>query len=325
MMSPLPAPELDSTIHNNENAKHFNIGGHIFAGAYPINNPVPSGDTGYVYLYRIIGNNIIAVDTTNVTTFGYFTFSYIVQGEYLLKAGLTKGSFHYNQFFPTYYTNALKWNVSDHLLLADSNRFEVNIHLNETTSNISGPASMSGFVMQTLKDASAQKMTNAEIVLLNDVFSPLIFSFSDANGKFSFSNLPYGIYYLLVESTGKYPLLLKVVLDENHPNINNLILEVFTHAPMNIEEVEFNGIEVSLAYPNPTYNNINLKFRSGEPAIISLETISMTGEKLFSTLIEVSGTKTYTLPLTNYSSGVLFLSLKSLDGKWSNTQKIYKK
>ena len=43
---------------------NYSLGGHLFAGEYPINNPVSTGDTGIVFLYQLNNNSIIPVDTT---------------------------------------------------------------------------------------------------------------------------------------------------------------------------------------------------------------------------------------------------------------------
>jgi hypothetical protein len=318
-------PDLDTAINNDETAHHFNIGGHLFAGTYPINNPESTGDTGIVYLYRVINNYVIPVDTVKVTTFGYYIFTQIIEGEYILKAGLTINSARYKDFFPSYYSNVLKWNSCDHLALIDSNRFEANIHLLSTIDSLTGPASMTGFVMQTLKDAGSQKMSNAEILLFNGNMSPLIFSFSDQNGDFSFDNLPFGTYYLMVESTGKFPALLRVILDENHPVFDSLMLEVLSHAPTSIQEINSpSRIESIPVFPNPAMNNLNLVLRSGEPQTVVFEIFTFSGQKIFTGKCQVNGYKSLSIPLDRYSKGTYYLILRSEDGKWSQNQKFVK-
>jgi hypothetical protein len=319
------SPDLDTAINNEENAKRFNIGGHLFAGTNPINNPESTGDTGFVYLYRIVNNYVIPIDTTIVTTFGYYTFSNVLQGEYILKAGLTYGSSRYKAFFPTYFFNSLKWSTSEHLLLTDSNKFELNIHLEETVDTLSGPASMSGFVMQTLKDPGYQKVDNTEIILLDGNKSPLIFSYSDKNGNFAINNLPYGTYYLFVESTGKFPNLLRVILDANHPTFDSLMLEVLSHAPTSIQEIiDPTMIEAVSAFPNPTNEQFNIVLRSNEPQSISLELFTLNGQRVYKTSFEVNGFKSISVPTHQLSNGYYSIVLRSQDGKWTQLQKILK-
>jgi hypothetical protein len=318
-------PDADTANHHDGTAHYLNLGGHLFAGAYPINNPVNTGDTGVVFLYRINNNHVIPIDTTLITTYGYYTFSQVIQGEYLLKGGLTRNSQHYKEYFPTYFTSSIKWTVSDHLVLNDTDRYEANIHLIPTTDVLSGPCSMSGYVMQTLKGQGFEKLANIEIIVYDAQMTPLIYSFSDLSGDFLFTDLPYGTYYLMVESTGKFPALLKVTLDENHPVLNNLILEVFNHAPTFVNENEGHArIESSQVFPNPATDKINLILRSSEPELIQVEIFSITGLKIFSETFQVSGLRTLSIPVTPFSNDLYFLNLRSEDGKWSQTQKFLK-
>ena len=56
--------DADTANHHDGTAHYLNLGGHLFAGAYPINNPVNTGDTGVVFLYRISNNHVVPVDTS---------------------------------------------------------------------------------------------------------------------------------------------------------------------------------------------------------------------------------------------------------------------
>ena len=318
-------PDLDTAKTGNESVLHYNIGGHLFAGAYPINNPLNTGDTGVVCLYRVINNYIIPVDTTRVTTLGYFVFSNIAEGEYLVKASLISGSLHYKDFFPTYLTNSLKWNSSDHLVLNDTNRYEVNIHLVQTANYLSGTGSMAGYVMQSANEIGSKKMKMAEVVLFNSDMSPLTYSFSDNYGNFSFTGLSYGTYYLMAESTGKFPAVLRVTLDEKHPVFDNLMLEVLSHAPMGVLELNaISGIETIPVYPNPAGEKINLVLRSGEPELMIIEIFSLTGHMVYSNKCQVNGYKSCTIPLDQLSKGMYNLVIRSEDNHWSQVQKFLK-
>lgn len=311
----------DTSGHQTETAHHYNIGGHLFAGEYPINNPMNTGDTGIVFLYRIINNYIIPIDTSRVTTLGYFTFIQALEGEYLIKAELTKKSTHSKKFFPTYLINSLKWNLSDRLSLIDSNKFETNIHLVASNDSLSGPASMNGFVMQSLKDPGSGKLTNAEIVLFNESMDPQTFSFSDNTGNFSFSNLPYGIYFLMVEATGRYSAMMKIILDENHPSLDSIKLEVFNHAPASIQELfDQPAIKISPIFPNPAKEVITFAINSVKPETLELKIFSMEQRQLLSTIYLSNGVNSFTLPIGNLPKGTYFLVIQTDDKSWKATK-----
>ncbi|MEI6900967.1 MAG: T9SS type A sorting domain-containing protein [Bacteroidota bacterium] len=316
---------LDSTGHQDENAHHYNIGGHLFAGEYPINNPVNTGDTGIVYLYRMVGNKLFPSDNSRVVTLGYFAFVSALEGEYLIKAELTKYSTHRMNYFPTYFSSSLKWDVSSSLSLHDSNQFESNIHLLPSNDSLSGPASMSGYISQSMNDQTAQRLGNTEILLFNETMVPLTFSFSDNSGNFSFLNLPFGTYYLLVESSGKFPIVLKVTLDQNHPLINNLKLEVFSHAPSSIQKIpDQSDITLTSIYPNPTDSEVNISLQTNRPETILINLFDLQQRVIFEKTVTVNGTVNILVPLYEFPTGEYFIFLQNLDNSWSVNKRFIK-
>ena len=54
-----------------------------------------TGDTGIAYLYRAHNQWIVPVDTSRFTYLGYYTFLQELEGNYIIKAGLTEGSTHF--------------------------------------------------------------------------------------------------------------------------------------------------------------------------------------------------------------------------------------
>ena len=70
----------------------YDVGGLLFAGIFPINNPVSTGDTAFAYLYRFEAAGLIPVDSVTFDTLGYFYFTGVKEGKYFLKSGLTETS-----------------------------------------------------------------------------------------------------------------------------------------------------------------------------------------------------------------------------------------
>jgi hypothetical protein len=101
--SPFSVKVNDCTETEEESVRgvlsYYDLGGHLFAGQYPINNPFNTGDTGIIYLYRVINNTIIPTDTLQFSNLGYFFFSHVLEGKYILKARLTKNSIHYKDYY----------------------------------------------------------------------------------------------------------------------------------------------------------------------------------------------------------------------------------
>jgi hypothetical protein len=310
---------------DNSPSLYYDLGGHLFAGQYPINNPFDTGDTGVIYLYRVNNTTIIPADTTEFSDLGYYAFSHLQQGKYILKAMLTRNSKHYKDYFPTYYVSNLTWNSSNFLELVDKSIFEANINLLPTFDTLSGSASIKGFVVQASSEQGLMVMSNAEVILFNDNMNPLTFCFSEKNGSFTFPGLPYGTYYLMAESTGRFPAYLKITLDQNHTAYDSVLLEALTHNPATVEELgDPAAAVISSLFPNPADDNINIVVRTTVPEILNIAIISLNGQKILSGDYMITGTGTINIPIGSLSNGVYFLMAGTPGGQWKEIQKFIK-
>lgn len=303
----------------------YDLGGHLFAGQYPINNPFNTGDTGIVYLYRVYNNSIIPTDTIRFSNLGYFVFVQILEGKYILKARLTQNSVHYKDYFPTYLTSSLKWNSSNFVELTDRNIFEANIHLVPTVDNLTGDASIKGYVVQVSIGQGLKIMSDAEVILFNDNMDPLTFCFSDSTGLFYFPDLAYGTYNLMAESAGRFPTFLRITLDQNHTSLDSVLLEALTQNPAAVEELG-NPIrtEICPVFPNPAKDYINMVIRTSEPENLNVAIFSPYGQKIISGDYLITGVMSLKISVGLLSEGVYFLMVRTPGGQWKEVQKFVK-
>jgi PKD repeat protein len=301
---------------------YYNVGGLLFAGQFPINNPHNSGDTGVAYLYRAHNKWIVPVDTAYFTYLGYYTFLHVLEGSYIIKAGLTKGSAHYNDFLPAYNGDEVTWQTSPSFLL-ESNLFDNPIRLFAANDSISGQAVLKGSVIH--KDDNS-KLGNAEVLLYNSQLVPVRAAFTDPDGNFEFPGLPFGTYNLYPEVTGKFARILEVTVDSLHPVAEALQLEVYDHDVTGISpDKEKNDMLIGKIYPNPVWDNFRFRVISPKTSSIQAEILTLTGERIFLKTISLSqGANLLTLPLQNATFGMYFLVVRSADGRILGTQKIIK-
>jgi len=256
---------------------------------------------------------------------GYFVFSKIKEGKYILKARLTERSTHYKDYYPTYFTNSLRWNSSNLQEIIDRNIFEANIYLLPTVDSISGPASIKGYVVQATSGQEFLTMSNTEVILFNDKMNPISYCFSDISGLFSFTNLPYGTYNLMAESTGRFPAFLKITLDQNHTAFDSVLLEALSHNPATVEEFRRPfGTEISPVFPNPSKDNINLVIRTTEPENLNFGIFSLNGQKIISCDYLVTGIRSLSISIGSLSNGIYFLMVRTREGQWTEVQKFVK-
>ena len=313
-LPPAGAEEITES-YANDSVSYYDLGGHLFAGQYPINNPFFAGDTGIIYLYLVKESIVIPVDTTVFFDLGYFIFPHLPEGNYLLKARLTEQSPSFSLYFPTYFTGDLKWTTSEMVELTDNSIYEAGIHLVPTSESPGGPASLKGYVVQEATGQVFRPLGNTEVILMNEQLVPITYCFSDKDGWFRFPNLPYGTYNLMAEATGKYPAILKITLDQHHTTIDSLLLETMMHNPATVNELSSNQpTEISEVFPSPAADRISIQVKSKEPHRFGFSVFALSGEKILSFDQVISGIATITIPVTKFPGGIYFLKIISDDG-----------
>lgn len=312
----------DSTCSVIETPSYYNLGGLAFAGLYPINNPTCTGDTGVSCIYKVQNNKIFPIDTVSFTYLGYYAFLHLLEGDYIVKTGLTKGSVHYGDFLPVYTGDQLKWQAASRVQLSGSNSYSNDVHLFQA-SPAPGVGSVGGYIVHREK---GPLLGSAEVILYNANMEPISFTVSDGDGKFDFTSLGYGKYFLYPEITGKYARIKEVFIDEGSPAAEGIVLEV--------SDLDFTGIgdlnrddgnSLIRVYPNPFSREINIQVSAEVTGKINLEIINLTGMIIWSSaFVKNNDDLILTLPLTDIPKGLYFLTVRSVDGAVITTRKIIK-
>ncbi len=315
----------DSSCTTVKTAKYYNLGGHLFAGEYPINNPVSTGDTGVAYLYRKNGSRLIPYDTTRFTNLGYYAFPKILNGSYILRATLTPGSAHYSNFFPVYFPQEMKWPEASLLNLFDSSSFASHVHLIPITEPLSGSGSIKGKVINAGSSGNLPGISLAEVILYDAQLNPLQFTFSSKSGQFELNNLPFGAYFLYVESPGRYSRLTAIWLDLSTPVADSVQLEVFEYDVTGIPYDVSSFVVAGDIFPNPATTEVNLILHVLGNATLNFEIRALTGQIAGSGQVAChSGLNSLTVPITSITRGMYLFTIYSTDGSRVLTKKLIK-
>ncbi len=318
---------LDSISHSITTATYRNLGGHLFAGNFPINNPVSTGDTGVAYLYRIAGTKAQLVDTNQFTHLGYYTFPQVIAGNYLVRAWLTPGSVHYRQFFPTYYEDQIKWFHAGWITIADSGVYSAHVYLSPTADSLPGLAAVKGFVTLDESDdpESGKSVPGATVILCSTASVPLQYTMTNHDGNFQFADIPYGNYQLYVDLPGKYSRFTALSVLPPVVVRDSIHLELFNHNVTAIREMEMYSISLSSAFPNPASDDLFLVVKQLTPGILTFIIYDLAGRAVSTTqLPSGTGPEPVNLSLHSLMSGVYFLVVKSNNGSQARIQKIIK-
>jgi hypothetical protein len=258
-------------------------------------------------------NIINAVDSITASgAYGQvaYQFNNKAAGTYRVKAAVTPGAAGYTQMAPTYHNTTTYWanaTLVNHTAGASANR---NIYM-QAGSSANGPGFVAGNVTLGAGKGTATGVPNLLIILRNASNQLIKSTFTNANGDYSFSNVPLGTYTI-------YP--------ENMPQITTPSA-AFTISATN---TTFNGIDftknskkiipnnLSVAqtqlthnfsvYPNPT-NDLVTIHALGNASATTLQLVDMTGRVL---LTENNyGAADMTLSLTTIPAGMYYLKISS--------------
>lgn len=295
---------------------YWNIGGFMFAGDFPINNPVPHGDTATAYLYKLVSNRLYLYDTMEFAKYGYYYFTSLLCGNYLLKTQINEGSPSFMDYFPGYSPSALKWSDAG-LIHVTKDLFDCNTHLWGQATMASGPGEISGRIIFDETNPKSKTFKNRSIdpvnvILYDKDMDAMIYSMTDENGYFIFQQVSYGCYYLFAESTGDFSTPYNICLNESFPGIEDVELEVFTENPNGINEAENTILKKINVFPVPTRATLNISFESTVQDRANLVVLNYAGQVVFENNYGMErGMNSLQIPVENLPSGIYVVKIIS--------------
>ena len=289
-------------------------------------NPVTGEANAKVYLIRMyvdsitLDTTLAVIDSTVTDTVGHYSFPIPnMFSNLMIKAALLPANANYAGYLPTYYTSSIMWSGASFLPNPLPNS-GINIQL-IAGINPGGPAFIGGNVSQGANKSTAvgDPLNHRILILTTTANQAVAYTYSNAAGHFSFSNLPLGTYKLFGDAMGKSNPALLVTLDATHQSVNNIIFEEHSHlfeghyimtASVNkLPEV----LQSAIAYPNPATDNIS---------VIGLDKVN--GNKNV-TLSAMNGSVAYshtfneheavTVPVASLSEGIYLLQVSTAEGK----------
>lgn len=302
----------------------YQIGGLLFAGMYPINNPLPTGDTAFAFLYEFRQSAIIPIDSVLFDTLGYIMFYDVKPGKYCLKAGLAERSARFSMYIPAYFGDDLLWADCDTLEIVDHSIYNAHIRMIETTPLSSGSGYIQGFMLLEGVSGGTVPLIHGQIVLADTQGNPLQCEYSGTTGEFLFDLIPPGSYQLFAEYTGMYSQKLDVTLDNNHPSADSLTVRIYSQLP-GITELPSTPVSVNL-FPNPANQLLHLQFHLVKPAAFILSIYNTLGRSVYTETLEYpAGQFQKTLNLKGFPASLYLVSFRDIHSEWQGMKKFIKK
>lgn len=315
------------SICTNQTGNTYDLGGFLFAGEYPINNPEHTGDTAKAILYRLINEWVVPYDTLVFHELGYYWFSKIPEGKYLVKSLLLPGSSHFYTHAPTYYGNQLTWQSAVSISL-DRDIYNADVQLIGFQSLADGPGTINGNLSLVTDDASDMEVSgyNIQILLLDHATQPLLVQYTDQNGYFGFSHLGWGTYYILAEQTGMFSQPVEVILSEVSP-AGTVQLSLFENNVFGLDDhMEVRPcISIRNVFPNPMTENLHAVLQANHVLTGILQFIDLKGNLVYQKRhYFMRGEQYITLHFPSINHGLYLLIIRDDNGKLIDYEKVIK-
>ncbi|MEA3477378.1 MAG: T9SS type A sorting domain-containing protein, partial [Bacteroidota bacterium] len=293
----------------------FIIGGNVIAGAYKL-------DAGEVNLYRFEGSDIEEQYTTELINPGYFFFPEMVPGYYVIHAMPDQNSSFSDSYAPTYKGGEIHWeDITPEFI--DVNSYNNDINLVEIIGMETGSGSISGNIYDFEMEIP---LANVLVLLLNTENECVAVDYSNNNGEYSFNELGFGRYKLLVEIIGKSMDPIIIILTNTEPSASGISLNVMSgEIVMGIDDglppwIDF----ISEVYPNPARDNATIKLHLKEPSDLELNIYNISGQIVQQGIRKLRpGYNILNMDLQDLNNGVFYLNLE-LGDRFTLTRKLIK-
>jgi PKD repeat protein len=301
----------DQLCHGIITQEYYSLGGLVYAGEHPLNNPVAEGDTGIASLYRVTENFVTFVEDHTFSDLGYYWFGFVLPGKYLVKISLTPGSKHYGQFFTTYSGDEVNWGQASAVPLESASNYDANIHLVPVQSLTAGAGSIRGYIkFEQEGEASLPLLEQTTVILADKNKVPLVYTFPDGSGYFHFDELPLDTYFLSADATGKPSTIVTVTLTESAPAAEGINLTIFGGTVFKIPEDARKDLAIARIYPNPVTDMLSAQVFSASYESLNIQIIDLTGKTYYSgSRVIPAGMTQLDIPVNPLPKGMYLLTI----------------
>jgi len=310
----------DSICHFLTTPQYKSLGGLVYTGDLPLNNPQPQGDTGVAYLYRWNKEILTPVDTNRFTYLGYYTFPYVLEGEYMVRIELTPGSVHFSDWFPGYYPAGMQWKDAGRIDMS-VNIYNAQVYLMPVPDTTDGNGIITGMVVDGETGFGFHPLPYQQIILMSEAFDALDYTFSGMQGMFRFDGLLPGDYWLRIESPGKYSRMVPVSLTPENPSVDSVLLERYDHDITGQAEITRTEKLKVIIYPNPASSSFNIALKGNIRDVRLIEIAGFNGQRK---VVIINGKAFTTLDAGDLPPGVYVVLVKDQEGILLGTGKFVK-
>lgn len=234
---------------------------------------------------------LLAIDSAIATSAGDYSFT-LPSPRYdslLIKAFLLPAHASYSSYLPTYYTSSLMWSGATGIAPTVTTSVTANIALIGGT-NPGGPGFIGGSVLlgANKSTAAGDPVPNRLIILTDGANKAIAYTYSNANGQFSFANVPLGSYKIFGDVMGKTSTPLSFSLTTANPTASFITFEekILTfNASMPPTGIAAVVGQAAGIHPNPAKNTLTITGLTGDADVMVYD---MTGKVVVKHAVSVN-------------------------------------
>ena len=287
-------------------------------------DPMMGGGTVYAYAFGPDTSFLSIVDSTEFDSGGYY-FEELPFGVYLVKA-VADANPNGQDYFPTYHYDAVEWEEALPVLVPNILTVTTDIVL-QLEDSLSGGGIISGGIVDEdniavslpVEQRGDGDLDHIEIMLMDAAGTPIQFTYTDVLGHFSFTDLPWGVYFLRYEVTGLASPEVRIVLSPDQPHHDGAVLELQESFALANEETQLDATAITIA-PNPTIGLSTIMLELPDPGDVHWKLINAYGAEMSGGV--TNGQDNFTVDLDNGPAGLYLLQFQQ--GRKTLTKKLMK-
>lgn len=263
-------------------------------------------------------NILAAVDSQTIVEYpgsgiAYYEFPGTLAGQYRVKAAMLNNAPGTTGYVPTYHTNSLFWNTATIVNYYGGSNLYYDIFM-QTGTLTTGPGFVGGDV--TL---GANKGTSAGVAGLNmyllDINDQLVKSaITDANGTYSFGQVPAGIYRIYPELMGYTTTATSYfTISNTQTKVEGMNFKVsnnkktITPAPVSIKSIS-NEVTYGI-YPNPAKDKATIRWNAATTGDAHVMITDIAGKTVYSTVARTD--KELVMDLSSLNKGLYLITVSA--------------
>lgn len=276
----------------------------------------------WLITFDSVTNIIDAIDSTIVNgAFNQVTYTFhnIPAGVYRTKAAVMLNSPGVSQMAPTYHHASTYWGTAN--LINHNGGVTQNKHIYmQAGTSTTGPGFIAGNVTLGAGKGTATGVPNLLILLRNSSNQMVAFTYTDANGDYSFSNIPLGTYNIYPENMPQITTpssSMTITATTTQFNSIDFVKNSKKIIPKNLGVTDLNAQQFTV-HPNPAKDVVTISWNNTTIGNATIVLVDMSGRVLLQT--NTTTNNDANINIGSVPSGMYFL--KITNGTTQQTEKL---